>query len=176
MTHRTCFTLRTALTMFAVAAALTLGVSACSGKVENTQHVAGIQQVVSGSPAWVDQSPLGKRLWTIEMAFYESRQHMPAWIDGDGTTSQMKDLISQLHYAEVHGLDSARYGLSDFEAAREESQTKFEGTKFAAADVPELDAKMTYAYLRYAADLLAWGAAPKSVYANWLVRRPPTSE
>jgi L,D-transpeptidase YcbB len=28
---------------------------------------------------------------------------------------------------------------------------------------------MTYAYLRYAADLLGWGAHAKEVYANWLV-------
>jgi len=35
--------------------------------------------------------------------------------------------------------------------------------------VPELDAKMTYAYLRYAADLLGWTSTPKNVSKNWLV-------
>jgi murein L,D-transpeptidase YcbB/YkuD len=93
---------------------------------------------------------------------------MPAWIDGDRTTSHLKDLISQLHYAERHGLAPARYGVTEFEKAREQSQTKFEGTRFPVERVPELDAKMTYAYLRYAADLLGWSSSPQQVSPNWL--------
>ncbi len=138
------------------------------GRVENAQHVDAVRSLVGGTPAWVDRTALGKRLWTIERQFYEQRQFLPAWIDGDRTTAQMKELLSQLHYSEKHGLDPARYGVAAFEKAREGSQTKTEGTRFDPAIVPELDAKMTYAYLRYASDLLGWSTTPKAVSKNWL--------
>ncbi len=119
-----------------------LFVAGCGKKADSNQYVAQIQELVTGTPAWVA---------------------------GGGTTPQMKDLIQQLHYSEKHGLAPASYGVAAFEQTREQSQTRYEGTQFDPALVPELDARMTYAYLRYAADLLAWGATPREVYANWLV-------
>jgi murein L,D-transpeptidase YcbB/YkuD len=132
----------------------------CSKPADGTLYVPAIRTLVSTTPSWVDHSPLGKRVWAIERGFYESRGFTTAWVNGDKTTPQMKDLVQQLLYSEKHGLDPASYHVSEFQEAREASQTKYEGTRFDPARVPELDAKMTYAYLRYAADLLAWGAAP----------------
>jgi murein L,D-transpeptidase YcbB/YkuD len=137
-------------------------------KVDNSRHVDGIRKIVRSTPQWIDRSALGRRLWTIERAFYESRGHLPAWIDGDATTPQLKDLLQQLHYAERHGLDPARYGVADFEQVRDASQTTLHGTVFPVERVPELDAKMTYAYLRYAADLLGWSSSPQQVSRDWL--------
>jgi murein L,D-transpeptidase YcbB/YkuD len=76
--------------------------------------------------------------------------------------------VQQLAYSEAHGLDPAAYGVAEFEQIREQSQTKFSGTRFPVEQVPELDAKMTYAYLRYAADLLGWTHSAKNVHPNWL--------
>ena len=42
------------------------------------------------------------------------------------------------------------------------------GTRFPVDRVPELDAKLTYAYLRYAADLIGWSTSPAQVSRNWL--------
>ena len=141
---------------------------ACTKKIENSSYVSAIQQTLEAAPAWVDRGATGTRLWAIEREFYKARGYLPAWVDGDGTTPQMKDLVAQLRYAELHGLDPAKYEVEEFEQIRAESQTKTQGTRFDTARVPELDAKMTYAYLSYAADLLAWGTSPKQVYANWL--------
>jgi murein L,D-transpeptidase YcbB/YkuD len=41
--------------------------------------------------------------------------------------------------------------------------------RFDRTRVPELDARLTYAYLRYAADLLGWSAKPGAIYDQWLV-------
>lgn len=152
----------------AVLAAAVLLAAACSQKVDNAQHVEPLRDLVSGTPEWVDKSSLGKRLWKIEQAFYESRRHLPAWIDGNETTVQWKDLVQQLEYSEAHGLDPASYGVAEFEQAREEAQTRLSGTRFPLEQVPELDAKMTYAYLRYAADLLGWTHSARRVHPNWL--------
>ena len=37
------------------------------------------------------------------------------------------------------------------------------------ATVPELDARLTYAYLKYASDLLGGSVNPKSIYEDWVV-------
>ena len=153
------------MTCRALVVLLALVASACNQKVNNARHVDGIKTTVSATPGWVDRDALGRKLWTIECAFYEQRQHMPAWIDGDGTTPQLKDLIQQLHYSEKHGLDPARYRVAEFEQVREQSQQKMKGTVFPLEAVPELDAKMTYAYLRYAADPYGFDKAHARVRA-----------
>src|SRR2546430_14225471 len=86
--------------------------SACN-TVDNSRHVDGIKAIVASTPRWVDGDRLGRRLWTIERAFYEKRQHRPAWVDGVGTTPQLKDLLQQLHYSEKHGLEPERYGVKE---------------------------------------------------------------
>jgi murein L,D-transpeptidase YcbB/YkuD len=143
-------------------------VPACSRSVDNAEHAAAMRELVGATPEWVERTALGRRLWKIEQAFYESRDYLPVWIDGDDTTELWKDLVQQLKYSEAHGLDPATYGVADFERARDVSQTRLSGTKFPAAQVPALDATMTYAYLRYASDLLGWTHSAKQVHPNWL--------
>ena len=140
----------------------------CSRNIDNAEHGDAMRELVGGTPSWIDESALGKRLWKIEQAFYESRQYLPAWVDGTATTPQWKALVEQLRYSEAHGLDPARYGVAGFEQLRESSQTRLSGTRFPVEAVPELDARMTYAYLRYAADLLGWTHDAKAVHPNWL--------
>ena len=89
-------------------------------------------------------------------------------MDGDRTTPQWKDLVQQLKYSERHGLDPASYSVREFEQLRDASQTKTSGTRFPVERVPEMDAKMTYEYMRYAADLLGWTHSAKDVHPNWL--------
>jgi murein L,D-transpeptidase YcbB/YkuD len=152
----------------AVSATLLLFAIGCSSKVENSEHVDGIRQVVEASPEWIDRTDIGKRLWRMEQEFYKARGYMPAWVDGDGTTEPWKDLVQQLHYSERHGLDPAAYGPREFEQLRDASQTRMSGTRFPVERIPEMDAKMTYAYLRYAADLLGWTRNARDVHPAWL--------
>ena len=60
--------------------------SACDRGVDNARHADAIARIVSSTPLWVADDRLGQRLWTIARTFYEKRHHMPAWIDGAGTT------------------------------------------------------------------------------------------
>jgi murein L,D-transpeptidase YcbB/YkuD len=140
----------------------------CARKVDNAQHAPVIRSIVTGTAASADRSAVGKKLRAYQQAFYESRQFLPAWVDGDVPTPQMKDLIQQLHYAEKHGLDPEDYGVSELEALLEQSEANDKGTRFEIARVPEIDTRFTSAYLRYAADLLGWRAQPRQVFVNWL--------
>jgi murein L,D-transpeptidase YcbB/YkuD len=142
--------------------------AACGSDLRNDDHADRIRGLVDGTPSWVDKTALGKRLWKVEQEFYKARGFLPAWVDGVATTEQWKDLVQQLKYSARHGLDPERYGVAAFEQLREASQTKLHGTEFPPDRVPELDARMTYAYLSYAADLLGWTNNPRSVHRNWL--------
>ena len=148
--------------------ALAIAAPACNRKIDNAVHVAGIRALLETAPTWVGDSALEKRLWAIERGFYEQRGYRPSWVDGNRTTPHMKDLVQQFKYSELHGLDPARYPIVDFERLHAQSQTRM-GTRFEPAAVPELDAKLTYGYLRYAADLIGWSSSPKSVSRNWLI-------
>lgn len=140
----------------------------CHSTIDDSVYINALHALVARTPSWVDRTPLGARLWRVERQFYEGRQFMPAWVHGDAPTPQMTDLIQQLKYSERHGLDPASYRVKEFEQARAQATTN-SGTHFNLNSVPELDAKMTYAYLRYAADLLGWTHSARDVYEDWLV-------
>ena len=140
----------------------------CGRTVDNEQYAPAIRELTSGTPAWVDTSPTGRRLWKVEQSFYASRQHLPAWVDGRETTPQWKALVEQLKYSETHGLDPERYSVGAFEQLRQQSHDRVRGTQFPVERVPELDVRMTYAYLQYAADLLGWRHSPREVHRHWL--------
>src|SRR5215208_2754992 len=135
-------------------------------KVDNSQHAPAIKRIVSSSPAWVDRDKLGSTLWKAEREFYQSRDNLPAWIDGDKASPRLVTLVESLKHSEDHGLDPGRYDADRFQqaiAAAKENKGRYE-----LARIPELDARLTYAYLRYAADLLGWSPNPRTIYATWV--------
>ena len=158
--------MRSRVTWVVFLAAFTI--ASCGPRVDDATHAATIRALTASPPSWVGRSPIDRRLWTIEQAFYKSREYRPAWIDGVKTTAQWKDLIQQLKYSAAHGLDPARYRVAEFEQLRERSRATLGGTRFPVEQVPELDVQMTYAYLQYAADLLGWTHSPRQVHENWL--------
>jgi murein L,D-transpeptidase YcbB/YkuD len=140
--------------------------AACGG-IDNGAHVGALQAIAAEAPPWVDKGALGKQLWSATASFYEARGHVPAWIDGNRSTPQLDSLLQALRAAEQHGLDPERYGLSELTREVDSSQTMFGGTRFEAERVPELDARLTYAYLQYAADLLGWTTDPRQIHPDW---------
>jgi murein L,D-transpeptidase YcbB/YkuD len=146
----------------------------CGERIDREAQAGQIRALAAQTPDWVEDSRLGRRLWAIARDFYEARDYAPAWVDGIETTPQWKDLVQQLKYSEAHGLDPDSYRVREFERLREGSQTTFQGTQFPPDVVPSLDMGMTYAYLRYAADLLGWTRNPRDVHRNWLTA--PKSE
>ena len=144
-----------------------LGVACSPGaKVDSSQHASAIRRVVVSTPSWVERGKLGTTLWKSERDFYASRNNLPAWIDGNKPTTRLATLLDALQASADHGLDPARYGTDKFQQAI--ALAKQNKDRIDVAQVPELDARLTYAYLRYAADLLGWSPSPKAVYSNWV--------
>ena len=141
---------------------------ACT-QVDNEAHTDSIRTIAAGEPGWVDRTPLGRRLWGMEREFYAARGYAPAWIDGDRTTPHLKELVQEFRYSERHGLDPSTYPADEYERFRAASQT-WRGTRFDPAAVPDLDARLTYGYLRYAAELLGWTGSPSKISRSWLTK------
>jgi murein L,D-transpeptidase YcbB/YkuD len=135
-------------------------------QVDNLQHASAIQRIVSSTPAWVGRDPLAATLWKAERQFYQSRNNLPAWVDGDNASARLDALVDALAHSEDHGLDPARYGADRFQQIV--AQAKQNENRYASGRVPEIDARLTYAYLQYAADLLGWSGNPKAISTNWI--------
>jgi murein L,D-transpeptidase YcbB/YkuD len=149
-----------------LAVALTAAACHRGPQVDNAQHAPAIQRIVSSTPAWVGRDRLSATLWKAERQFYESRNNLPAWIDRDKASPQLGTLLDALTHSEDHGLDPARYGVDRFQqTAAQAEQNK---NRYEIETVPEIDTRLTYAYLQYAADLLGWSGDPKAIQTNWI--------
>jgi murein L,D-transpeptidase YcbB/YkuD len=140
---------------------------ACSR--ENSEQYAGaVQKAAARTPRWVRSDAVGKRLWALEKKFYAERRHVPAWIEGSAPTRQVDTLLDALRDADLHGLEPASYGYDALRAARNKADEAWIGAEFDPAEIPDLDLRLTYAFLTYAADLLGWRSSPRAVDPNWL--------
>ena len=146
--------------------ALTAVACDSGSQVRNSPYAPAIQRIVSSTPAWVGGDRLGAALWKVERQFYESRNHFPAWIDDDKALPRLYALLDALRRSEDHGLDSARYDVDRFDQIVIHTQDNKD--KFEAERIPEIDARLTYTYLRCAADLLGWSGNPKAIDTNWV--------
>jgi murein L,D-transpeptidase YcbB/YkuD len=152
----------------AIGVVVVLTAAAChrGPQVDNSQHAPAIQRIIGSTPAWVGRDTLGATLWKAERQFYESRDHLPAWIDGDKASPRLGALLDALKHSDDHGMDPARYGLDRFQQIV--TQAEANKHRYEVESVPEIDARLTYAYLQYAADLLGWSGNPKAIHPNWV--------
>lgn len=149
-------------------AVLAVAVTAGCSKVDSQQYANAVKTAVAATPQWVAKDALGKRLWAIEQKFYADRQHLPAWIDGHDPTPQLDDLLAALRDADRHGLEPAAYGYDQLAAARAKADEGWMGAAFEPAQIPELDLRLTYAFLLHSADLLGWRSSPRNTDRKWL--------
>ena len=136
-------------------------------RVDNAEHVGALRALVAEQPPWVAKDAVRKRLWAAERDFYEARQFVPAWFDGDAPTPQLTGLMAELRRSSEHGIDPDGYGTADVEQILASSKTTFRGVRVPVERIPDLDARLTFAYLHYAADLLGWTSSPRAVDPNW---------
>jgi murein L,D-transpeptidase YcbB/YkuD len=151
-----------------IAIAVALVGAACerAPQVNNSQHAPAYQRIVSSTPAWVQHDKLGAALWKAERRFYESRNNLPAWLDGDKASPRLEVLVDALKHSEDHGIDPARYGVDRFQQIV--AQAKANKDRYEVGRIPDLDTRLTYAYLLFAADLLGWSGDPKVIFVDWV--------
>src|SRR6185295_19362170 len=128
--------------------------------VDEPELAAQVSVLTEATPAWVEGSELGARLWQSEKAFYEQTGHKPAWIDGTRPTPRLEELLQALKDADRHGLDPGRYDVDVLSAELAAARAQGRRPSFTEARVPDLDLRLTYAFPTYAGDLLGWSSSP----------------
>jgi murein L,D-transpeptidase YcbB/YkuD len=122
-------------------------------------HAAEVARVLAERPAWVGGDAFGRSLWDVERRFYAARGRELAWFEDGDATPRADELLKAAGAAERHGLDPASYRIGELEEACKSAK----GERIA-----ELDARLTYAFLSYAADLVGARTSPRSVDPLWL--------
>jgi murein L,D-transpeptidase YcbB/YkuD len=145
-----------------------LALAAGCSRVEREQFAPEVERTLQSSPRWVARGAFGKRLWAIERQFYKERGYTPAWIDGEKPTPQLDDLLAALAEADLHGLEPASYGVEKLASARAAADASWMGARFEHERIPELDLRLTYAFLEHAGDLLGWRVSPRAIDKSWL--------
>src|SRR5262245_52588971 len=105
-------------------------------------------------PAYVTADTEGARLWKQTRAFYQRRNHSPAWIENELPRPQMDAFLRAVRAADRDGLDPELYSLSFLEGRRQEASKGFLTKKgFEPRAAGRLDVLLTYVYMKYASDL-----------------------
>ena len=144
--------------------ALTATVAAGCGALQpgrpadkKTQQMdAALRQTLQSSarPTFVTADDEGARLWKLTRQFYERRQFAPAWIENAKPRPQMDALIDAIKAAHQEGLDPELYNAALLETRYREGSKGFLSQKgFDPVQAGQMDAWMTYLYMKYASDL-----------------------
>jgi len=118
-----------------------------------------------GSPAFASDDR-GAELWKAVRAFYSKRDYAPVWLHGDRLTPGAQALRRALAAAPREGLSADRYDPRAFAGPQVV-------TAAVTADGPEraarLDVGLTFAFVRFAADLAAGSVDPRGAASLWRV-------
>jgi murein L,D-transpeptidase YcbB/YkuD len=106
----------------------------------------------------------GHRLWQEERRFYKQNGYQLVWMSANRPRAQIDGLIRALRAASQEGLDPADYQVDELDAWRHAPLPR--GDRRKAID---LDLRATYAYLRYASDLMRGTVDPEDVDPHWHV-------
>lgn len=123
---------------------------------KSQQMDASLRQTLQSSarPRFVTADDEGARLWKLTRQFYERREFAPAWIEEAKPRPQMDALIDAIKAAHQEGLDPELYNAALLETRYREGSKGFLSQKgFDPVQAGQMDAWMTYLYMKYASDL-----------------------
>jgi murein L,D-transpeptidase YcbB/YkuD len=131
-----------------------------------------LQAVLASSPAFVEAGARGASAWRQTREFYAQRGERPAWFESGRVTSHLDELVDALLRAGEHGLDPADYGAEEVRRLREQGSRRWFGGRLDDTAAATLEARLSYAFLRLAADLAHGRVGPGQVSRHYFGTRP----
>jgi L,D-transpeptidase YcbB len=109
------------------------------------------------------------------LEFYERRVYRPAWLDQNGPTPQVDELILAISGAHREGLRPEDYHLENLSLLMEHINESWKNKKNLNAHLlVDLELLCTDAFLIYAAPLFAGKVNPVGLYSQWIAYRRET--
>ena len=133
---------------------------------ERLREIAGTKT----RPQFVLRGEVEIASWKETQAFYRRRDFQPAWIQigwfgGRRVRSEGEALLECLRHAWQEGMDPAEYPVDELEQQFE----KVSRSTTPATELAWLDAKLSWAFLEYAAHLYRGRVNPKKISPAWQV-------
>ena len=149
---------------FVVLLALALGFSACRRgptPAVAAQLTAQLRQALDAkAPSFVAaDGDRGHHAWQEEQRFYKQAGYRLMWTDGKHPRAQMDALVRAVRAADQEGLDPGDYRIDELDAIRR--------APIDDKNAVDADLRSTYAYLRYAADLVHGRIDPEDIDSHW---------
>jgi murein L,D-transpeptidase YcbB/YkuD len=102
--------------------------------------------------------------------FYEQRDFVPAWVDGEGRFTQAEYLVGSIHEGVLEGLKPDVYHLTAIEALLTDiKEAGSAGRPLDPGVLSDLDLLLTDAFLIYGSHLLSGRVDPETIHSKWLV-------
>jgi L,D-transpeptidase YcbB len=133
---------------------------------ERLREIAGTKK----RPQFVLRGDVEIASWKETQAFYRQRGFQPAWIQigwfgGRRVRSEGAALLECLRDARQDGMDPAEYPVDELEQQFE----RVNPSTTSATELAWLDARLSYAFLEYAAHLYRGRVNPKEISPAWQV-------
>lgn len=107
--------------------------------------------------------------------FYERRIFQPAWMDNDGPTPHVKQLIDAIRRADQEGLRPEDYHLDEIAGILPEKKYfKWRQPSVNPRQLVDLELLLTDAFLLYASHLLSGCINPETIDPEWFANRRGT--
>lgn len=112
---------------------------------------------------------------SVISSFYEKCDFKPLWTLDTGLTPQAEQLVHSIEKAELDGLISEDYHLSQIKTLIDDfKETLLQRKSFDLEKQVDLDILLTDAFLLFSSHLLTGRVIPGSVDTTWLFFNPPT--
>lgn len=115
-----------------------------------------------------EKYPLGAELVQDFSAFYEGRDHAPAWLDFEGVFPQAEALIEGVKLAYLHGMDSSSYPIQEIRALQKALYVdSIDADSFPTLSV-QLDFALTATFMSYGSRMLSGVISPEKSDLLWV--------
>ena len=141
------------------------------GTREDPRTRDALHAVLASTPSFVEPGPRGASAWEQTRRFYVERSERPAWLEAGRITPRLDELLDVLSRAREHGLDPADYGAEELRRLREQASRRWFAGRLADMPAATLDVRLSYAFLRVAADLAHGRVSPAEVSKQYFGSR-----
>lgn len=96
---------------------------------------------------------LGTPVWNDARAFYQQREHAPAWVDDRRPTARAADALAVLNTARAHGFSPGDYGVDELLTMSQEVEQIDKASVQRLEHNAQFDVRMTLALLAFGRDV-----------------------
>lgn len=138
-------------------------IAGCGGVSRDEIHAALAVELADSTPPEYVDAPF----WKVSREIYADAGGDPLWVESGAPKKRARALVEAVAAAEDQGLRTAEY---DLEGLGKALQRAYKDEETTAAELAELDLRLTALYVDYGRHLLSGRLDPSRVNHGWFIR------